>query len=121
MTLINTKQAVVYCRVSSWGQAKTNSYSLQLQVRDCLAYCDEIGIEVKAVFTDIGSAYKPHLLHGRRQALRMCRANRCPICVHWDDRLSRMYGDGVPDYGKLVVNGFDTVAIRAKTERGVCA
>jgi DNA invertase Pin-like site-specific DNA recombinase len=121
MTQINMKQAVIYCRVSTWGQAKTNSLSLQIQIRECMEYCEELGIEVKAIFTDIHSAYKPHLLHGRRQALRMCRANKCRLCVSWGDRFSRIHNDAKPTYGMLVVNGIDWFAMPDHASQEACA
>ena len=81
-------EAVLYCRVSSWGQC-TNS-SLGIQLSDGLEYAKRNRMDVVAAFSDVGSASDcDSKLMGREQALRVCRLRGAVLLVQDYGRLSR--------------------------------
>lgn len=95
MSASDSKQAVIYCRVSTPQQA-----SLEQQEHECRKYCEELGYEVIGVVGEVSSAYvngKQEKLHDllekktnvRLVVWKLCRFSRnTSLCDYYIQTLS---------------------------------
>lgn len=84
---MKSRSAVIYCRVSSWSQALGDGLARQL--RTCLQHCDDRGLSVHAVFSEVGTDGDGRGLPVRAQAMRVARRSGAAIVVESHDRWSR--------------------------------
>lgn len=84
-------EAVIYCRISGWPQAKGHGIIRQLE--SCDGYCEEHGLKVVAVFSDIGSDSSGGELQGRSSAERLSRLRGAVLLCETPCRWSRSQHD----------------------------
>jgi DNA invertase Pin-like site-specific DNA recombinase len=78
---------VIYCRVSTDGQAKGNGLARQLE--SCMKFASDNKHNAVGCFSDVGSGSSGKKLDGRRQAVKMAYANDANIIVETTCRFSR--------------------------------
>jgi site-specific DNA recombinase len=85
-----TQRAVVYCRVSTKEQVA--NFSLPVQQRACLDYCERQGIAIARVFIEEGESAKTADRPELKEMLAYCRQQRGSVhclVVYTVDRLAR--------------------------------
>ena len=81
-------KAVIYCRISSWSQAKGDGLRRQLDC--CMGFAADNGYDVAAVFSEVASG--GGALPSRETAERVARGLGAKILVESPDRWSRGAG-----------------------------
>lgn len=114
------KQAIVYLRVSTTGQAE-EGISLEAQESKARAWCELNDYEVKAVFTDAGISGKSTAnREGLQNALDSVSKDNA-LVVYSLSRLARSTKDTIEISEKLNKKGVDLVSLSEKIDTTTAA
>lgn len=114
MNAQKSKNAIIYCRVSSAEQVQGTSLSMQQQA--CEAYCEKLGLRVSRVFVEKGESAKTAQRTEFIKAIDYCKTKKNAVdhFVVWKiDRFARNTSDHFSVKTILAKHG---VSIRSVTE-----